>query len=212
MKNLFTLILFCLLSHWSYCQESKMDAKYFGNPIMVDSSNTLLIPILYNIDFNNSNKIGVFSDHYANILVSKADSTAGQLLFKEEVFIVPLKLNQDQFYYSKFGTYKSMQSFSSNWIFYLVKDSDYNENGKIDRKDPTKLYITDLNGKGLKQITANNEHVIDYAVYEKQELVILKIKKLDPLSSAQDRRKKDFYYLFLNHATMAEIKTEMINN
>lgn len=212
MKNLFTLILFCQLNHWGYGQESKSDAKYFGNPIMVDSSNTLLIPILYHIDFNNSSKIGVFSDHYANILVSKTDSTAGQLLFKENVFIVPLKSNQDQFYYSKFGTYKSMQSFSSNWIFYLVKDSDYNENGKIDRKDPTKLYITDLNGKNLKQITANNEHVIDYAVYEKQELVILKIKKLDPLSSTQDRRKKDFYYLFLNHATMAEIKTEMINN
>ena len=62
---------------------SKM-AQYFGDPIVVDSSSTIIIPTLYNSDFLSSNKIALWGDFYANIIFYDFKTDSYKKLFESD--------------------------------------------------------------------------------------------------------------------------------
>jgi len=77
------LLVFCLgitaISLFSQDKPGKF--RYFDEPIMIDTSATLLIPIRYNTEFMSKNKFGLQS-YYANILVTTSDDAPPRKLNK----------------------------------------------------------------------------------------------------------------------------------
>jgi hypothetical protein len=177
--------------------------RYFGSPIIIDSTNTILIPIYYKPDdpYTKSWK----TNYYANILVTKTDSTSSKRMFKEDTYINPLRI-PDFYYYRRSYNYKYSKSIYSSWIFYLVKDYDLNKNKKIDDSDPTILYLTDLTGNQLNKLTNESENVLDYYVPEDLGTIIVKIQRDLNNDNEFTFKDKDYYYLFLDYKTLKEIK------
>ena len=188
-----------------FSQSSDKLPRYFDNPIMIDTTNTLLIPTRYNTDIMSSSKIGLRNDYYANILISSTDNSASRKLFETDTYILPLRLTESSRYYYKYS-YSYSKSIFTNWIFFLVKNNDLDKNQKIDEKDPTILYVTDLSASGLKKITDENENVVDYYVYEKQNLIMIKIQRDLTKDQKFTNKDKDFYFLFLDYKTLRIIK------
>lgn len=177
--------------------------RYFADPIIIDTTNTILIPTKYNSDDPYS-KFGK-TNYYANILITKTDSSSSKKLFEKDTYINPLRI-LDKYYFRLNYNYKHSKSIYNNWIFFLVKNNDLNKNKKIDENDPTILYLTDLSGNNLKQITKQTENTIDYYVSEKQNVIIVKIQRDFDKDNEFTSKDKDYYYLFLDYDTLKEIK------
>lgn len=78
------------------------------------------------------------------------------------------------------------------FLFYKIKVDDYNQDKLLDHRDPTYLFITDLEGKNLKQISPKNMDLIswDYIKSSNQFLISSKIdsdknKKFDHYDEIQ---------------------------
>ena len=71
-------LVFILLHCKTHGQPSlKASGEYFAEPIMMDSLSTVFIPVLYDAKLFSSEKIAVFGNYYANIIVYdfKVDAT-----------------------------------------------------------------------------------------------------------------------------------------
>ncbi len=205
MKKILFIIGLYIFTLNAFSQNSDKLPRYFDNPIMIDTTNTLLIPIRYNTDLLSSSKIGLRSNYYANILITSADNSVVKKLFETDTYILPLRLTENSRYYDKYG-YSYYKSISTKWIFFLIKNNDLDKNQRIDEKDPTILYVTDLSANGLRKITDENENVIDYYIYENQNLIMVKIQRDLTNDRKFTRKDKDFYFLFLDYKSLKEIK------
>ena len=110
----------------SYAQKGKL-AYYFDDPIVVDSSSTIIIPTRYNSDFLSSNKIALWGDFYANIIFYNFPTDTYKRLFDKDTYIVGYKTH---YYYRE--EVKQPKNITSTWLFYRVKNIDHNKSGRID--------------------------------------------------------------------------------
>jgi len=206
MKKILLIIGLYIFTLNAFSQSSDKLPRYFDNPIMIDTTNTLLIPTRYNTDLMSGSKIGLRNSYYANILILPTDNSESRKLFETDTFILPLHLTKSRNYYKHSYSHSYSKSISTDWIFFLVKNNDLDKNRKIDKKDPTILYVTDLFANGLKKITDENENVVDYYVYEKQNLIMIKMQRDLTKDQKFTNKDKDFYFLFLDYKTLKVIK------
>ena len=205
MKKILLIIVLIVFTMNIYSQSSDKLLRYFDIPIMIDTTNTLLIPTRYNTDKLSSSKIGLRNRYYANILISPAENLESRKLFETDTYILPLRLTESKRYYDNYD-YSYSKSIFTNWMFFLVKNNDFDKNRIINEKDPTILYVTDLFGTGLRRITNENENVVDYYVYEKQNLVMIKIQRDLTKDQKFTYKDKDYYFLFLDYKTLKVVK------
>ena len=205
MKKILLIIGLSIFTLNGFSQSSDKLPRYFDNPIMIDTTNTILIPTRYNTDLLSSSKVGLRNNYYANILITSADNSMPRKLFEADTYILPLRLTESSRYYYKYN-YSYSKSIFTNWIFLLVKNNDLDNNQRIDEKDPTILYVTDLFANGLRKITDENENVVDYYIYENQNLIMVKIQRDLTNDRKFTNKDKDFYFLFLEYKTLKEIK------
>lgn len=205
MKKILIIVGFSIFTMNGFCQSSDKLPRYFDDPIIIDTTNTILVPTRYNTDLLSGSKIGLRSYYYANILITTPDSSMPRKLFETDTYILPLRLTESSRYYYKYS-YQYSKSIFNNWIFLLVKNNDLDGNKRIDEKDPSILYVTDLSINGLQKLTNKNENVVDYYVYEKQNLIMIKIQRDLNKDQKFMNKDKDFYFLFLNYKTLEEIK------
>lgn len=181
MKRNLLLILFAL----SACkqvdaQRIEKKAQNISAPILIDSVSTVFFPVLYDEELLSANKIAFFGGYYANILVYNSTKDEYKRLFQEDTYIEPFILNSSV-YGSRF------KNLTDNWIFYLIKDTDRNKNGRIDERDPSVLYASDKKGTGVKPLTKPDEHVVSMVVYEKQGFGLIGIEKFQEESNRKNR-------------------------
>lgn len=205
MRKILLIIGLSIFTLNGFSQSSDKLPRYFDSPIMIDTTNTILIPTRYNTDLLLSSKIGLRNNYYANILITSADNLMSRKLFETDTYILPLRLTESSNYYYKYS-YSYSKSIFTNWIFFLVKNNDLDKNQRIDEKDPTILYVTDLSANGLRKITNENENVVDYYIYENQNLIMVKIQRDLTNDKKFTNKDKDFYFLFLDYKTLKEIK------
>lgn len=62
------------------------------------------------------------------------------------------------------------------FLFFTIKIDDYNQDRLLDHKDPTYLFITDLEGKNLKQISPKNMDLVDWKYIQSSKNLILSSK------------------------------------
>ena len=68
------------------------------------------------------------------------------------------------------------------------------------------MFVTDLSAHGLKQLTKDNENVVAQYIYEKQNLIVIKIQRDSHANQKFTGKDNDHYLLFLDYATLTEIK------
>lgn len=66
--------------------------------------------------------------------------------------------------------------FKNPIIMYHVVKNDYNKDKKYDYNDPVMLYISDLYGKNLIQLSPDQEQYLDYTFYRETNKILLKVK------------------------------------
>jgi hypothetical protein len=197
MRNKLLGLIFILISLSVFGQKTDKLPRFFSEPVIVDSSSTLIIPLRYKTDLFASSKIG--NDYYANILFYNFVTDSSKRLFKEDMFIKEFR--NDYYSYSRYEKIGKQDNITNNWIFYFVK-VDYNKNGRIDNDDPSILFVSDKHGNGLKPITPANENVISLSTYEKQGFALLKIQVDSDLDKDFDSNDKEYYCIRLDLKTL----------
>lgn len=195
----FILAFFALTVYNSFGQKSSKIAYYFGDPIVVDSSSTVIIPTRYNTDFLSSNKIALWGDFYANIIFYNFITDNHKKLFDKDTYIVGFS---NHYYSYRYDTKQQNNNFTSQWLFYRVKNVDHNKSGRIDNNDPAILYVSDIHGDNLKALTTENESVVSIDIFEKQNFALLKIQRDLDNDGDFETEDKDFYFVKLDLTTL----------
>lgn len=193
MKQPLALFLLIITTQWCFSQKSEKAGRYFTDPIIVDSTSTIMIPTRYDADLFTSNKIVLWNDYYANILFYNFQTDSTKKLFAKDTFIKGFSNYYSSFYPNENNA--KLLSQSSNWIFYFVKESDYNGSGRIDEDDPSILYISDKYGNNLKALTAPNENAESIKIFEKQGFALIKIQRDLNGDLKFETKDKDYYFI-----------------
>jgi len=196
MKILTTTLLILSFSTLLFSQSSK-SALYFSDPIVTDSTSTVMIPINYNSDLLSSNKLVLWNNFFANVLFYNFVTDSTTKLFKENTYIKGLNLNSSHYYNDKEDDFMS-----SNWVFYFVKQNDYNNSGKIDSEDPSILYVSDKFGNKLQALTPPNENAVSIKILDAQGIALIKMQRDMNNNKKFEYKDKSFYYLRLKLETL----------
>lgn len=200
MKNKFIGIFLISISLSGFGQKSEKLPRFFADPIIADSSSTLMIPTRYNADLLTSSKIALWNDYYANIIFYDFKADSSKRLFMDDTFIKGFT-NYYNSYYRDERTNKP-ENMSSKWIFYFVKPTDYDKSGRVDNDDPAILFVSDKYGNGLKAITPTNESAVSIDIFDKQGFALIKMQRDLDKDNDFEYDDKDFYYIRLDLNTL----------
>jgi hypothetical protein len=174
----------------------KNDALIIGNPFDYGINDLLLFPVGSNYKpevFENKNtdaEIKVPISQQYNLSFSVNASTLNDRLAEKEY----INSNEDKFdirnilfYDLKTGlTYPLIsdtlhilsfalhKEFAKSLIFYRIVRKDINKDSIFNSHDPVMLFISDIYGKDLTQITPDNEQFVDYFYYPQTQTILIK--------------------------------------
>ena len=194
------LSMLLYLSQTAFGQDGDKHSRFFSQPILTDSVSTLMIPLTYSTDLFASNKMLSWGNYYANIIVYNFTADSYTRLFDEDTFIAAFDLEPHLPHSNPRGP--RLKNFSRDWIFYLVKSSDFNGNGKLDEKDPNVLFVTNRKGEGLKPLSPPNENVIAINVYDKQGFALVKMQRDANHDKDFKSEDKDSYLVKINLSSL----------
>jgi hypothetical protein len=169
----------------------------FENPIMVDSSSTIVIPISYNNNYFSNNKIANWEDVCANLIFYNFVTDSSKRLFDYNTYILNIN-NRYETFYNK----KPNKNFTIQHFFCRVKNVDYNNNGKIDENDPAVLYVCDIYGNNLMALTSPNENVESFEIFEKLNFAMIKIQRDANDDHNFRNSENNYYYVKLDLKTL----------
>lgn len=182
------LLIFGILS----CQESKSRTEYsdtknltseqvdsiltefkfqYENPIVLDSSNQVLIPISTELLERRTklSKDGYYSDDYPrywNILFYNRETGENKLLTENKLRI--------SYIHAKRENLDEDKKIMGKKILYEIGDIDFNNDQTLDDKDPEYLFSSEINGMNLKRISPINEHLQYFEVIPKSEQLLIR--------------------------------------
>lgn len=94
-----------------------------------------------------------------------------------------LILNYETNYSSNYSSFNTSEALkiddysSKNYIFYNIIAEDFNQDKKLNYDDPTYLFITNKEGKNLKQISPKSMNVVDWKLIPKTNKIIINARK-----------------------------------
>lgn len=215
MKNLILLTLSLLLFSCNEKTENKIEEtseittevreiKYdnlnlqHNFPIIIEDSDWVTIPLtLEEVEEKNGMlKSSSYGRQYAywNFIFFNSETRESHLLSDSlKMFISS--------YNHKSSTHNSSTRNTENEknIFYLIATLDYNKDGKLNSEDPKYLYISDLSGKNLRQISPVNFDVINWQIMEKANIVIIQARRDN--NNDKEFNNKDETVNFINNLT-----------
>lgn len=86
--------------------------------------------------------------------------------------------------------YKYFGKFAAKYLLFSLL-FDHNEDGILDYKDPTQLYLTDKNGKQLTALTPPNTNLINWEFYQASNLLIVRTRTDENGDSKFDRKDRE---------------------
>lgn len=200
MSKILISFLFLTLTINGFSQKSSKSPIFFAEPIMIDSSSTVIIPTKYDSDLLSSSKLAIWNSFYANIIFYDFNTDNSKRLFKDDTFI---KSFTNQVTNYRYDRNTKNNNISSNWVFYFVTQDDFNKSGKIDNDDPSVLYVSDKKGNGLQALTPTNENAVSIEVYDKQGFALVKMQRDADGNGNFEFEDKDYYYVRLDLKTLS---------
>jgi hypothetical protein len=187
----------CFFSISAFPQSTKAALTY-TEPILTDSSSTLFFPIQYNDVFDSENKVAFLTDYYANIIAYDFKKDTYKALFPQNTFIEAFQLVQR----SDNTPERRYRNIYKNLVILSVKTTDTNANGRIDSHDPSFLYVVNTNGENLKLLTSKQESVVDFQVFEKQGIAVVRMQHDTNNDGSFRKEDKRTYFRTLNLTTV----------
>lgn len=141
-------------------------------PIIIDSSDQVMIPISTNLLERRTkfSKDGYYSEDYPrywNILFYNRKTDETRLLTEDKIRISRIHVNKDD-------EYEEGSKIVKNKILYQIGDIDFNQDGKLDDKDPEYLFASENNGENLRRISPINEELQYFEVIPKSHQILIK--------------------------------------
>ncbi len=175
---------------------------YLDNPIIIDSSSSLMIPVQYNASVFSSNKLAVWGNYYANLIFYDIQTDSSKRLFKNDTYIMDFKTPLYVYKYSMHADgYQRLKS-TNKWILLRVKNVDHSGNGRIDKDDPDILYVADIHGNNLKCLSTENESVVAIQVFEKQNFALIKFQRDKDRNGKYEYFDYDYFFVKLDLTTL----------
>ncbi len=159
-------------------QQTPQPKIIYGDLIIKKESDYLMIPISILTDANQGEKDGLnFSSGssrsyrdkktiYNLIFYSKKDASTNILLNKKAI-IKSFDLIE------KKGIGQPVKRF---WLYRII-EKDTNQDNKLDYRDATAGYLSDLSGRNLQQITPDNTQLNSWKVVQSTGAIFLEITK-----------------------------------
>jgi hypothetical protein len=182
----------CFMQNDSFGQRSNKSDRYFGNPVFTDSLSTIFFPTQYDEQMLSANKIALFGEYYANLIVYNYKTDSYRKLFENDTYIE--SFTQVNHYDPGAQRNARPKNITNKWIFLLVKIKDYNGSNRIDENDPSVLFVTNKQGEGLKALTEESENVVSFDIFEAQGFCLIKIQRDSNKDKTFKHEDKDFYY------------------
>ncbi len=119
----------------------------------------------------------------SNVLFYNTKNQGSHFLLDNHQFMIEDISNLKRYYEEIDSTNKEQKKYRkqhvrAGYIFYEIKTEDYNNNGIIDDKDPTYLYVTDSIGKNLRLVSPPKNHLISWRFpFEDSHNIELRLKK-----------------------------------
>ncbi|AFZ23736.1 hypothetical protein Cylst_1452 [Cylindrospermum stagnale PCC 7417] len=145
----------------------------YGDLIIKEQSDYLMIPVNLPGQDNDKESNSGYSRDYKrenllyNIIFYHKQNGDAHLLLKKKAII-----NSFDFLETK-----TAGKVSTRLWLYKIFDQDTNGDKKLDYKDASIGYVSDLSGKNLQQITPNNTQLINWIIIPSQNAIFLKIIK-----------------------------------
>lgn len=199
-KQLLVLTICSLAAFGLSAQElSKGVTQDFAGPVITDSASTIMIPTLYDAGIFTSNKMQVGNEFYANVLFYNFKKDSVKRLFAKDTYIANFN-RVDHYSYDERRVRKQR---TAQLFFYRVMNMDHNRNGKIDHGDPVVLYVSDIYGNRLTQLTASNDNMVSMELYEKQNIALVKVQRDQNKDGEFNYKDGDYYYVKVDLSTLA---------
>ncbi len=174
-------------------------ALVIGNPMDYGNAEMLLFPVGVNYyqpqinerppeeklrdfgDGTGSSNVMTFKTRTANLYDNNAsmeyynpseeDSDIRNILFYNLETKITKPLLSDSLHILSFAIHRE---FERPCIFYRMVREDFNQDGKYNSADPVMLYISNLSGDSLVQITPDGQLFSEYFYYPKQQMILVK--------------------------------------
>lgn len=126
-------------------------------PILLDSANQILVHEVFITNNGGQKTSYAYSkkgkDYYEERI---------NLIFEDQIKGKSYLLTDKQIQLNSYSVIaRPTQQGNQGLIMYRVVDADYNNDGKIDYKDISSIYIGDITGTTFNKITKDREHFID---------------------------------------------------
>lgn len=182
----------------SVAQSTKLPLQ-LGAPVIVDSAESLIIPVLYNPKLFSSPKIAFWGNYYANLIFYNIKTDSSKRAFEKDTYIMNFAMyHNDKLSYPG----RRSKNTTDQWVLMRVKDVDYNKNGRIDEQDPDILFVCDIYGKNLKRLTTEHESVVSIEIFEKQKFALIRFQRDSNHDGDYRVTDEDYYYCKLDLETL----------
>ncbi|HBS85137.1 MAG: hypothetical protein A2W91_01495 [Bacteroidetes bacterium GWF2_38_335] len=170
----------------------KQESLIIGDPFNYGIENMLIFPIGTNYqpmvyenekptDYNLNEitvgftaNAGTFNDRWAEeeyINTNENEFDIQNILFYDLETTKSYKLFSDTMHILSFSVHSE---FSNPMIVYRIVKTDNNKDSLYNSKDPVILYVSDLYGKNMVQISPDDEKFIDYFYYPEKNIILIK--------------------------------------
>lgn len=194
----------------SIAEEKLQPNIVYGDLILKEQSDYLMIPVNIKNDYPISRKISLDSSAYSdkeielyNIIFSHKKNGETHLLLNKKAIITTFD----------FLDKKEAGKPSTRFWLYRIIENDTNKDNKLNSQDAIIGYISDSSGKNLQQITPNNTQLISWTIVQSVGAIYLKIlEDSDNDKKFTEKDKINFIKVNLNKpAIAAKIITDQID-
>lgn len=167
---------------------TKFSFKY-DSPIFIDSTSQMMIPLSTEIitkrkKFSSDGYYVKDFPRYWNVIFHNRNTGENHLLTKKKTRISLIHANR-----KKEG--KSLQSL----VLYQLKQDDYNQDGRLNHKDPESLYASNRFGKELTRISPEKEDLLNFEIIPHSNQIFLKTLRDNNQDSIFNHLDKPIIYL-----------------
>jgi hypothetical protein len=167
-------------------EKEKRKKIVYGKPVQVLNSDKILIPVLAEYEGNGNIlrslkneskddkafKVDYFPANFTrfdgrglkNIIIYDLDSNKQHLLVDRDVNNIEV-----------FFPVRKSDSASMNFCMFIINEKDTNEDGEIDNMDEDFVYISDLEGKNIVQISPGKIKLTGWDVNFKNDILIIDV-------------------------------------
>jgi hypothetical protein len=160
---------------------AKAGSIVFAEPQIIDSSHIIIYPLVlerstYGSGFSSGS--GGESTIYWNLLFFNTETNQKHLLFQDKRIAI-LSINSNEASSYRLNIFKSGIDIYKDNIFYEVIAKDYDQNGILNRNDPTYIFVSDKQGNNFRQLSPENFSVESWSVVKGTNKIILQARKDD---------------------------------